>query len=158
MSLEEEAIRLVLSGSRKGVAGEKLNQMHKELVADGRPDSWYCNTCTGKLDAVFSALKLKYYHITKTQMATSKYRFTKAAKDNGVEEIVMEHNGRTEVIRADSLTDAQAERVLKNPQFKHNIEPIPTKAEPAKTGEGAEGETKADPAKTAAKTTTPKSK
>ncbi|RNI26635.1 hypothetical protein [Rufibacter latericius] len=109
-----------------------------------------CSSCTNWL--IRMAAKLTEYvaspesftlQPTRTvTMATtsSKYRISKAAKENGAEIVVLNHNGTSEAINLNSMTDAQAERILKNKQFAHNVEVIKTKegdAAPAKSTKSA---------------------
>jgi hypothetical protein len=125
LSAEKKVNELIYS-PRINADSNLLVTLHKILIGD-KPEKWYCLTCKSKMDAVYYDLKLKYYQSKKDKkMAKAKgnYRFSKEAKKNGVSEIVLIHNGKTETITEENLTDARAERILQNEAFAHNIEAV----------------------------------
>lgn len=124
----EETAKNLVQSPKRPADSMLLIDLHKTLIGD-KPKKWYCATCTGKMDAVFWDLRLKYFSNSKSNtMAKSskstKYQFSTAATKNGVTEIVLINDGRTETIRPETLTDAQAKRILADKNFAHNIEEI----------------------------------
>src|SRR5436189_1190506 len=127
----EQKINEFIYAPRRNADNNLLIDLHKILIGD-KPEKWYCLTCKSKMDAVYYDLKLKYYQTKKAkEMAKHKgnYRFSKEAKKNGVTEIVLIRDGKTETITEDNLTDAKAKRILENPDFAHNIEEVEAKDE-----------------------------
>lgn len=131
----EQKVNELIYSPRRNADSNLLVTLHKILIGD-KPEKWYCLTCSGKMDAVYWDLKLKYYQSKKAkEMAKHKgnYRFSKEAKRNGVKEIVLTKDGKTETITEENLTDARAERILENPDYAHNIERIEPENAPEET-------------------------
>lgn len=110
MTLEEEAKQVVQQGINS-VPAERLNFLHRELIG-GKPANWYCTTCPGKMRMVFYDLKLTFYTKNNTVMATKTRYSLKNTKGS------FRPFGSGEVITAENLTDAKAEKLIKqNPAY-----------------------------------------
>lgn len=120
-----------------------------------------CTSCTNWLIRMrakledFSRTPERFsIHPTQKQIMASKstkYKASKAAIQNGVDLIVLNHGETSEAIKLSQATDAQFERVLASKRFAHNVEKIPTKT--ADTDAAKKGSKKkeqvTEPAKTA---------
>lgn len=131
--------------NRQGANAQELNTLYQAITGKAAD----CSSCTNWLIRMAAKLREfeaspELFKVQPTQKqimaeASKKYKPSKLAIQNNVSTVVLNHNGTSEAIKLSEMTDAQAERILKNKRFAHNVEKVETK------------EAKADAPKTSSK-------